>query len=50
MRRAADFHERALFNHILESIDPEDGRTSYMVPLGRGVMQEYQDMLRDFTC
>src|SRR5262249_13333029 len=30
--------------------DPEDGRVSYMVPVGRGVMQEYQDPLRDFTC
>jgi DUF1680 family protein len=46
----ADFHERALFNHILASLDPEDGRTSYMVPVGRGVQQEYQDMQRDFTC
>ena len=46
----ADFHERALFNHILASIDPEDGRTSYMVPVGRGVEQEYQDMAEDFTC
>jgi uncharacterized protein len=46
----ADFHERALFNHILASIDPEDGRTSYMVPIGRGVQQEYQDMQRSFTC
>jgi DUF1680 family protein len=46
----ADFHERALFNHILASIDPENGATSYMVPVGRGVQQEYQDMLRSFTC
>jgi len=46
----ADFQERALFNHILASIDPEDGRTSYMVPVGRGVQQEYQNMLRSFTC
>jgi len=46
----ADFHERALFNHILGSIDPEDARTSYMVPVGRGVQQEYQNMQRDFTC
>lgn len=46
----ADFHERALFNHVLASMDPEDGRTSYMVPVGRGVQQEYQDMLDDFTC
>jgi DUF1680 family protein len=46
----ADFHERALFNHILGSIDPEDGRTCYMVPVGRGVQHEYQDMFRSFTC
>lgn len=45
-----DFQERALFNHILASIDPEDGRTSYMVPVGRGEQQEYQDMARSFTC
>ena len=43
----ADFHERALFNHVLASIDPENGRTSYMVPVGRGVQQEYQNMLRE---
>lgn len=46
----ADFHERALFNHILASIDPEDGRTCYMVPVGRGVRHEYANMLRSFTC
>jgi hypothetical protein len=46
----AEFEERALFNHILASIDPEDGRTCYMVPIGRGVRHEYQDMFRDFTC
>ena len=46
----ADFHERALFNHILASIDPENGATSYMVPVGRGVQQEYQNMERSFTC
>ncbi len=46
----ADFHERALFNHILASIDPNDGRTCYMVPVGRGVQHEYQDMFRGFTC
>lgn len=48
--RYADFHERAIFNHILASIDPEDGRTCYMVPVGRGVQHEYQNMLQDFTC
>ncbi|MFC2167221.1 beta-L-arabinofuranosidase domain-containing protein [Acidobacteriota bacterium] len=46
----ADFYERALFNHILASIDPEDGRTCYMVPVGRGVQHEYQGMFRSFTC
>jgi DUF1680 family protein len=48
--RYAEFHERALFNHILASIDPEDGRVCYMVPVGRGVQHEYQDMFRSFTC
>ena len=46
----AEFHERALFNHILASMDPEDGRTCYMVPVGRGVRHEYQDMSNGFTC
>src|SRR5215475_3571534 len=46
----AEFHERALFNHILASIDPEDGRTCYMVNVGRGVQHEYQDMFEGFTC
>ena len=48
--RYADFHERALFNHILASQDPEDGRVCYMVPVGRGVQHEYQQKLEDFTC
>ncbi|MDE3127888.1 MAG: glycoside hydrolase family 127 protein [Gemmatimonadota bacterium] len=46
----ADFQERALFNHQLSSIDPTNGDMSYMVPVGRGEQQEYQDMYRDFTC
>jgi hypothetical protein len=46
----AEFHERALFNHILASIDPEDGRTCYMVPVGRSVLHEYADMFSSFTC
>ena len=48
--RYADFHERALFNHILGSIDPGDGATCYMVPVGQAVNREYQDMARSFTC
>jgi DUF1680 family protein len=46
----AEFEERALFNHILASMDPQDGRTCYMVPVGRGVRHDYQDMFSDFTC
>ncbi len=46
----AEFHERALFNHILASIDPEDGRMCYMVAVGRGVQREYQNMQSSFTC
>jgi DUF1680 family protein len=48
--RYADFHERALFNHILASQDTADGRVCYMVPVGRGVQHEYQDKFEDFTC
>jgi len=39
-----------LFNHALGSIDPNDGRTCYMVPVGQGVTHEYQRMFEDFTC
>jgi len=46
----AEFHERALLNHILASMDPMDGRTCYMVPVGRGVRHEYSNMLHNFTC
>jgi uncharacterized protein len=48
----ADFQERALFNHILASQDPEDGWVCYMVPVGRGVQHEYERNLLDggFTC
>jgi DUF1680 family protein len=48
--RYANFHERALFNHILGSIDPTDGSTCYMVPVGQGVSREYQNMTQSFTC
>ena len=48
--RYAEFHERALFNHILGSIDSADGATCYMVPVGSGVRREYADMHRSFTC
>ena len=46
----AEYLERAVFNHMLASLDPQDGRMCYMVPVGRRVTHEYQDMFRDFTC
>lgn len=48
----ADFHERALFNHILASQDPVNGWVCYMVPVGRSVQREYErNMLNGgFTC
>jgi DUF1680 family protein len=48
--RYPDYHERALFNHILASQDPDDGRVCYMVPVGRGVQHEYQRKFESFTC
>jgi DUF1680 family protein len=48
--RYAEFLERAIFNHVLGSIDPADGATCYMVPVGRGVRREYADMESSFTC
>ncbi|HVD92350.1 MAG TPA: beta-L-arabinofuranosidase domain-containing protein, partial [Vicinamibacterales bacterium] len=38
----AEFHERALFNHVLGSMD-DAGNTCYMVPVGQGVRREYQN-------
>jgi DUF1680 family protein len=46
----ADFHERALFNHAMASINPDNSRMCYMVPVGPGVSHEYQDMFESFTC
>jgi hypothetical protein len=46
----AAFMERAIFNHALGSIDPSDGATCYMVPVGRAVSREYADMFESFTC
>ena len=45
----AEFHERALFNHVLGSMD-DAGNTCYMVPVGQGVRREYQNMFESFTC
>ena len=45
----ADFYERALFNHILSSQHPGDGRVIYNLSLEMGGYKEYQDPFW-FTC
>ncbi len=45
----ADFYERALFNHILSSQHPGDGRVIYNLSLDMGGYKVYQDPLW-FTC
>lgn len=47
--RVADFYERALFNHILSSQNPENGKVTYNLALGMGGFKEFQDPF-DFTC
>ncbi|HVU38596.1 MAG TPA: beta-L-arabinofuranosidase domain-containing protein [Opitutales bacterium] len=45
----AEFHERALFNHVLGSINFNDGQLCYMVPVSPGETHEYQG-LYGMTC
>ncbi len=45
----ADFYERALFNHILSSQHPVDGRVIYNLSLEMGGFKSYQDPYW-FTC
>lgn len=45
----ADYYERALFNHILSSQHPVDGRVIYDLSLEMGGVKEYQDPFW-FTC
>jgi len=45
----ADFYERALFNHILSSQNPDDGRVIYNLSLEMGGHKVYQDP-EWFTC
>jgi DUF1680 family protein len=46
---AADYYERALFNHILSSQDPVTGNVTYNLALGPGYFKAFQDPF-DFTC
>jgi DUF1680 family protein len=45
----ADFYERALFNHILSTQNPEDGHVVYNLSLDMGGFKNFQDP-EWFTC
>jgi uncharacterized protein len=46
---SADFYERALFNHILSTQNPENGRVTYNLSLDMGGYKDFQDP-EWFTC
>ncbi len=48
--KEADFYERALFNHILSSQNPENGDMCYCVSLEMGGYKDYNKRFEDFTC
>jgi DUF1680 family protein len=47
--KTADFYERALFNHILSTQNPETGAVTYNLSLEMGGYKAFQDPF-DFTC
>lgn len=46
----ADYYERAMFNHILASQQPEDGRVCYFVSLEMGGKKSFNSQFESFTC
>ncbi len=46
----ADYYERALYNHILASQDPNDGMVCYYVPMKAGSKKLYSKPFDDFWC
>jgi DUF1680 family protein len=46
----ADYYERALYNHILASQNPEDGMFCYYVPLKSGARKTYSTPFDSFWC
>lgn len=46
----ADYYERAVFNHILASQNPDDGMVCYFVPLKSGSQKEFMTPFESFTC
>jgi uncharacterized protein len=45
-----DYYERALYNHILASQNPDDGMMTYFVPLRMGTKKEFSEPFNSFTC
>ncbi len=45
-----DYYERALYNHILASQNPQTGMMCYYVPLRPGSRKEYNTPLNSFWC
>ncbi|MBN2139086.1 MAG: glycoside hydrolase family 127 protein [Sedimentisphaerales bacterium] len=48
--RYADYYERALYNHILASQDPEQGMMIYFCPLKAGHFKTYNSPFDSFWC
>jgi len=46
----ADYYERALYNHILASQNPQTGMMCYYVPLRSGSRKTYCDPINSFWC
>lgn len=46
----ADYYERALYNHILASQNPNNGMMCYFVPLRMGTQKQFSDSFNTFTC
>lgn len=45
-----DYYEKALYNHILASQNPENGMTTYYLPLIAGAKRGYSNAFDTFTC
>ncbi|MDR1273059.1 MAG: glycoside hydrolase family 127 protein [Odoribacteraceae bacterium] len=45
-----DYHERALYNHILASQHPVDGRVCYFLSLGMGTRKDFGSKENNFSC
>lgn len=45
-----DYYERTLYNHILASINPDNGMTCYYVPLVSGAEKKYGTPEESFWC